>query len=160
MSYSQYNKVCTQQVRRDMRRKLIAGWQCRCAKNCTDSFQSHCDVLILTMTSDDIAMSLYNTNRTFRAMSLTSGVRVFDRGFLHHLILWSLRRLSDGLRTRSMSSMMASLYAHVIRIFRVFMMTRTSPNSGSLICAQLVYNKSYVSLLYFSIEYLITSVPV
>ena len=39
---------------------------------------------------------------------------------------------------------------HVVRTFRVFRMTRTSPNSGSLICAQLVYNKSYVSLLYFS----------
>mgnify|MGYP007095153921 FL=1 len=142
-----------------MRRKLIAGCQCGCAKHCTDSFRSHCDVMILTMTSDDIAMSLYNTNRTFRAMSLTSGVQVFDRGFLHHPILRSLRRLSDGSRTRSMSSMMASLYAHVIRTFRVFMMTRTSPNSGSRICAQLVFNKSYVSFLYFSIVYLITSVP-
>ena len=159
MSYSRYNKVCTQRVGREMRRKLIAGCQCGCAKHCTDSFRSHCDVMILTMTSDDIAMSLYNTNRTFRAMSLTSGVRIFDRGFLPHPILWSLRRLSDGSRTRSMSSMMASLYAHVIRTFRVFMMTRTSPNSGSRICAQLVFNKSYVSFLYFSIVYLITSVP-
>ena len=142
-----------------MRRKLIAGCQCGCAKHCTDSFRSHCDVMILTMTSDDIAMSLYNTNRTFRAMSLTSGVRVFDRGFLHHPILWSLRRLSDGSRTRSMSSMMASLYAHVIRTFRVVGMTKIRPNSGSRICAQLVFNKSYVSFLYFSIVYLITSVP-
>ena len=80
--------------------------------------------MILTTTSNDIVMTTFDINRTFRVVSLTSGVRILDRGFLHNPILWSDMRLSDGLITAMMSFVMALLYVDVIRTFRVM---RLSP---------------------------------
>jgi len=82
---------------------------------------------------------LHPTNRTFRALSLTSGVQLLGCGFLQHPILWSRISLSDGLITTMMSYMMAWLYVDVIRTFHVLKMTRTRPHLGSLICAQPVF---------------------
>ena len=68
-----------------------------------------CDVMTLTTTSNDIVMTTFDTNMTFRVMLLTSSVRILDRGFLHNPILRSRIRLSDGLITTMMSSIMALL---------------------------------------------------
>ena len=91
----------------------------RMRKTCARTvIRNRCDVMILTMTSNDIVMTSYDTNRTFRAMLLTSGVQILGSGFLHHPILWLRVRLSDGLTTTTMSSMMALLYVDVIWTFR------------------------------------------
>ena len=81
--------------------------------------QCLCDVMILVTTSNDIVMTTFDINRTFRVVSLTSGVRILDHGFLHNLILRSGVRLSDGLITTTMSSVMALLYVDIIWAFRM-----------------------------------------
>ena len=55
-------------------------------------------------------------------------VRNLGRGFLHHPILWSRKRLWDGSITTLTSTDSAYLSCDVIRTVRVFMIIGTCPN--------------------------------